>query len=67
MLLLENSRGDKIAVYGEEVVGAAVDGGGDHYALRATPLLGPLHTLTAAHSFFPTCFLKPLVNNEGFS
>ena len=66
MLLLENSRGDKIAVYGEEVEGA-VGRGGDHYALRATPLLAPLHTLTAAHSFFPTCFLKPLVNNEGFS
>lgn len=35
--------------------------------VNRTPLLAPLHTLTAAHSFSYTCFLKPPINNEGCS
>lgn len=42
-------------------------GGGVHYAAHRTPLLAPLHTLTAAHSFSYTCFLKSPINNEGCS
>lgn len=42
-------------------------GGGVHYALHRTPLLAPLHTLTAAHSLSYTCFLIPPINNGGCS
>lgn len=29
-----------------------------HYAVCSLTLLGPLHTMTASHLFFSTCFLK---------
>lgn len=53
----QTGREEEIAFYG----------GGVHYAAHRTPLLAPLHTLTAAHSFSYTCFLKPPINNEGCS
>lgn len=40
---------------------------GVHYAAHRMPLLAPLHTLTSTHSFSYTYFLKPPINNEGFS